>query len=155
MKKYVVRLTGEERNGLGALVNTGKAAAYKIKHANILLKADADGPGWTDVKIAEAFGCHARTVENVRRRCVLDGMTAALKRKKRARPPREKIIDGDAEARLIALACSPPPEGRARWTLELLANKMVELNLVASVSYQTVRRTLKKTGCSLTAAPAG
>jgi transposase len=154
-KKYVVRLAGEERDALMALVNTGKTVAYKIKHANILLKADADGPGWTDAEIAEAFGCHARTVENVRRRFVLDGLAAALERKKRAHPPREKVIDGEAEARLIALACGPAPEGRARWTLNLLADKMVELEIVESVSYQTVRRTLKKTGCSLIAAPAG
>ena len=154
-KKYIVRLTGQERRGLRALVNTGKAAAYKIKHANILLKADADGPGWTDAEIAEAFGCHARTVENVRRRFGLDGLEAALERKQRAHPPREKVIDGEAEARLIALACGPAPEGRARWTLNLLADKMVELEIVESVSYQTVRRTLKKTGCSLIAAPAG
>ena len=154
-KKYIVRLTGQERRELRSLVNTGKAAAYKIKHANILLKADADGPAWTDVQIAEAFGCHARTVENVRRRFVVDGMTAALERKKRAHPPREKVIDGEAEAHLIALACGPPPEGRARWTLELLGQKLVELNIVESVSYQTVRRTLKKTGCSLTGANAG
>jgi transposase len=154
-KKYVVRLTEEERGELARLVSTGKMAAYKIKHANILLKADADGAGWTDVAIAEAFGCHARTVENVRRRFVLDGLEAALARKKRAHPPREKVIDGEAEARLIAVACGPPPEGRARWTLRLLAEKMVELEVVESVSYQTVRRTLKKTGCSLIAANAG
>jgi transposase len=154
-KKYIVRLTEEERAELQVLVNTGKAAAYKIKHANILLKADADGPGWTDAAIAEAFGCHARTVENVRRRFVVDGMTAALQRKKRAHPPREKVIDGEAEAHLIALACGPPPEGRARWTLELLADRLVELNIVESVSYQTVRRTLKKTGFSLTGVSAG
>jgi transposase len=154
-KKYVVRLAGEERDALMALVNRGKTVAYKIKHANILLKADADGPGWTDAEIAEAFGCHARTVENVRRRFVLGGLEAALERKKRAHPPREKVIDGEAEARLIALACGPAPEGRARWTLNLLVDKMVELEIVQSVSYQTVRRTLKKTGCSLIAAHAG
>jgi len=154
-KKYVVRLEQEERKYLERLVSTGKAAAYKIKHANILLKADAAGPAWADERIAEAFGCHARTVENVRRRLVVDGMAAALERKKREHPPREKIIDGEAEAHLIAVACSEPPEGRARWTLELLANKLVELNVVESVSYQTVRRTLKKTGFSLTAASAG
>jgi len=154
-KRYVVRLTEAERQELETLVNTGKAAAYRIKHANILLKADADGPGWTDGQIADAFGCHARTVENVRRRLVLEGMKPALERKKRAHPPREKIVDGEAEARLIAIACGEPPEGRARWTLELLADKLVELNVVESISYQTVRRTLKKTGFSLTAASAG
>jgi transposase len=90
-------------------------------------------------QIAEAFGCHARTVENVRRRFVTDGTAAALERKKRDHPPREKVLDGEAEAHLIAVACSEPPEGRARWTLELLADKLVELNIVESVSYQTVR----------------
>jgi len=154
-KKYVVRLTEEERRELEALVGTGKAAAVRIKHANILLKADADGPGWTDQEIADAFGCHARTAENVRRRLVLEGMDSALERKKREHPPREILLDGEAEARLIAVACGEPPEGRARWTLELLADKLVELNVVESVSYQTVRRTLKKTGFSLTAASAG
>jgi transposase len=154
-KKYVVRLEQEEREDLERLVSTGKAAAYKIKHAHILLKADADGPAWTDGQIAEAFGCHARTVENVRRRFVTDSLAAALERKKREHPPREKVIDGEAEAHLIAVACSEPPEGRARWTLELLADKLVELNIVESVSYQTVRRTLRKTGISLTAAGAG
>jgi len=154
-KKYIVRLTDDEREKLGALVGTGKAAANRIKHANILLKADADGPGWTDGEIADAFGCHARTVENVRRRLVMDGMVAALERKKRPNPPRERIIDGEAEAHLIALACGGPPEGRARWTLHLLADKLVEMNIVEGVSYQTVRRALKKTGCSLTAASAG
>jgi transposase len=154
-KKYVVRLEPEERGYLERLVNTGKTAAYKIKHAHILLKADADGPAWTDGQIAEAFGCHARTVENVRRRFVTDGTAAALERKKRDHPPREKVLDGEAEAHLIAVACSEPPEGRARWTLELLADKLVELNIVESVSYQTVRRALKKTGFNLTAADVG
>jgi transposase len=154
-KKYVVRLEPEEHGYLERLVNTGKTAAYKIKHAHILLKADADGPAWTDGQIAEAFGCHARTVENVRRRFVTDGTAAALERKKRDHPPREKVLDGEAEAHLIAVACSEPPEGRARWTLELLADKLVELNIVESVSYQTVRRALKKTGFSLTAADVG
>jgi transposase len=154
-KRYVVRLEPEERGSLERLVNTGKTAAYKIKHAHILLKADADGPAWTDGQIAEAFGCHARTVENVRRRFVTDGTAAALERKKRDHPPREKVLDGEAEAHLIAVACSEPPEGRARWTLELLADKLVELNIVESVSYQTVRRALKKTGFSLTAADVG
>ncbi len=154
-KKYVVRLTVEERKALGVLVSTGKAAAYKIKHANILLKADADGPAWTDARIAEAFVCHASTVENVRRRFVLDSLEAALGRKKREHPPRERILDGEGEARLIALACSQPPEGRWRWTLELLAAKLVELKVVESISYQTVRRALKKTSCNHTAVSAG
>ena len=144
-KKYIVRLTDEERKQLRALVSKGRVQAYKIKHANILLKADAEGPGWIDEAIAEAFGCHKGTVEGIRKRFVLQGLEAALDRKKRERPPRERILDGAKEARLIALACTQPPEGRSRWTLELLADKLVELKVVESISYQTVRRTLKKT----------
>lgn len=155
MKKYIVRLSEAERQELGALVTKGKAAAYRIKHANIVLKADADGLAWTDKHIAEAFGCHVRTVENVRRRCVLEGLEAALERKKQARPRRERKLDGEGEARLIALACSQPPEGRDRWTLELLADELVRLKVVESISPQTVRRTLKKTSSSPTVSSAG
>jgi len=155
MKKYIIRLTQAEREQLGALVKKGKAAAYRIKHANILLKADADGPAWIDKRIAEAFGCHVRTVENVRRRCVLEGLEAALERNKQARPRRERKLDGEGEARLIALACSEPPEGRDRWTLQLLADQLVRLEVVNSISAQTVRRTLKKTNSNPTASNAG
>ena len=154
-KKYIVRLAEEERKWLGALVKKGRTAAYKIKHANILLQADADGPAWMDKRIAEAFGCHIRTVENVRRRCVLQGLEAALERKKQARPPRERKLDGEGEAHLIALACSEPPEGRDRWTLELLADALVRLKVVDSISAQTVRRTLKKTNFNRTGKSAG
>ena len=155
MKKYIVRLTEAERRRLGALVNKGKTAAYRIKHANILLKADADGPAWTDEHIAEAFRCHVRTVENVRRRCVLQGLEASLERKKQVRPRREHKLDGEGEARLIALACSESPEGRDRWTLQLLADELVRLEVVDSISAQTVRRTLKKTNSSPTVNSAG
>lgn len=144
-KKYVVRLTDQEREGLKELVGKGKTAAYKIKHANILLKADADGPAWPDQRIAEAFGVHSNTVCNVRQRFVEEGVKAAVERKKSAKPPRERILDGDKEAHLIALSLSTPPEGRCRWTLHLLADKLVELEIVESISYETVRRTLKKT----------
>lgn len=144
-KKYIVRLTSDERKELEDLVSKGRAQAYKIKHAHVLLKADADGPAWIDEAIAEAFCCHKRTVEGIRKRLVLQGLEAALERKKRATPPRERILDGEKEARLIALSCGQPPEGRSRWTLELLADKMVELNIVDHISSQTVRRTLKKT----------
>ena len=154
-KKYVVRLSEEERQSLRALVSKGKAAAYKIRHANILLKADADGPGWTDQQVAEAFGCHVGTVANVRSRCVLQGLEAALGRKKQARLSRERKLDGEGEARLIALACSEPPQGRDRWTLELLADELVRLEVVDSISPQTVRRTLKKTNSSPTGSGAG
>jgi len=154
-KKYVVRLTDEERNGLVAMVKKGRAAAYKIRHANILLKADADGPGWTDERIADAFGCHPRTVENVRRRCVLEGLEAAVVRKRQKKLSRERKLDGEGEARLITLACSEPPDGRDRWTLELLADQLVRLKVVDSISDQTVRRTLKKTSSSRTLRSAG
>lgn len=146
-KRYVVRLTSEERADLEAMVSKGKMAAYRIKHANILLAADVEGPGWVDQRIAEAFSCHARTVENIRRRFVLEGLTAALKRKEQIRPSRERTLDGDGEARLIALPCSEPPDGRDRWTLKLLAEALIRLEVVDSISDQTVRRTLKKTNC--------
>jgi transposase len=144
-KKYVVRLTEEERRELRAMVKKGRVVAYKIKHANILLKADADGPGWTDVRIAEAFGCHPRTVENVRRRIVMQGLDAAVARKKQEHPSRERKLDGQGEARLVTIACSEAPDGRDRWTLQLMADELVRLRVVDTISDQTVRRTLKKT----------
>ena len=144
-KRYVVRLTDEERSRLKDMVSKGRAAAYKIKHANILLLADADGPGWTDVRVSEALGRCPLTVANVRRRLVERGLEGALARKRQERPSRARILDGEGEARLIALACGEPPEGRSRWTLHLLADKLVELRLVEGISYETVRRALKKT----------
>ena len=147
-KKYIVRLTPEERAELGAMVTRGKAAAYKIKHANILLAADVNGLAWPDRQIAKAFSCHMGTVENVRRRLVLEGLPAALERKKQAQPSHPPKLDGKGEARLIALACSQPPQGRDRWTLKLLAERLVALEVVDTISDQTVRRTLKKTNYS-------
>jgi len=144
-KKYIVRLTAEERSELEAMVKKGKAAAYKIKHANILLVADANGPAWPDRQIAEAFSCPLATVENVRRRLVREGLTAAVERQKQDQPSRPPKLDGRGEARLIALARSQPPEGQDRWTLKLLAERLVELEVVDSISDQTVRRALKKT----------
>jgi hypothetical protein len=143
-KRYVVRLTEQEREQLHALIRKGKAAAYKIKHANILLKADADGPAWSDEAIATAFSVHTRTVAGMRERCVEQGLEAAINRKKQERPSQQPLFDGAAEARLIALGCSEPPPGQARWTLRLLADKAVALEIVASTSHETVRRTLKK-----------
>ena len=154
-KKYVVRLTTKERRELAIMVKKGRTAAYKIKHANMLLAADADGPGWADERIAEAFSCHPRTVENLRRRFVLEGLAAAMERKKQLRPSRQRILDGKGEARLIALACSSPPKGRDRWTLKMLADKLVQLEVVDAISDQTVRRTLKKTNCDLTCSNVG
>jgi transposase len=149
-KKYVVRLTAEERKYLEGFVSKGKRSAYKIKHANILLKADADGPGWSDEVIAEAFMANSNTVRNVRQRFVERGLEAALERKKQSAPSRKRILDGEKEARLLAIGCSEPPEGQVRWTLHMLADEMVRLKIVDGVSYETVRRTLKKTKSSLT-----
>lgn len=144
-KKYIVRLTDEERRYLEELVSRGRTAAYKIRHANILLKVDADGSGWTDEKTAEAFSAHKSTVAGIRQRFVEKGFEGALSRKKQASPSRERIFDGEGEARLIAMSCGEAPEGRSRWTLRLLADKAVELEIAESVSHETVRQTLKKT----------
>jgi transposase len=146
LKKYVVTLTAEERRALSDLIAAGKAAAQKLAHARILLKADAapGGPAWTDDRIAEALDVSTATVGRVRQRFVEQGLEAALTRKKQDRPSREPILDGAAEARLIALAGSSPPDGRKAWTLKLLADKLVELEVVPSVSDETVRRALKK-----------
>jgi len=150
MSKYKVTLTAEERQELQGLIAAGKAAAKKLMHARILLKADAadGGPAWPDDRIAEAVDVSAATVGRVRQRFVEEGLRAALVRKKQDRPSRERKLDGAAEARLIALACSEPPDGRAAWTLQLLADKLVELRVVASVCDETVRRVLKKTRSS-------
>nr|VFJ63252.1 MAG: Homeodomain-like domain-containing protein [Candidatus Kentron sp. DK] len=144
-KKYIVRLTNEERAMLKDLINKGKAAVTKIKHANVLLKIDADGLNWSDESASEAFSCSLRTVLSIRQRFVEQGLEAALERKKREYPPTPPILDGEKEARLIRIACSKPPEGFARWTLRLLAGKLVALEIVESISGQTVMRTLKKT----------
>jgi transposase len=144
-KKYIVRLTSEEREHLEEFVSKGRRAAYKIKHANMLLKADADGPAWTDEAIAEAFSVHEHTVRNVRERFVEHGIDAAIERKKQDAPSRKPILDGEKQAHLLAMACSQPPEGHARWTLQLLAEEMVRLEIVEGISYETVRRALKKT----------
>jgi len=148
-KKYIVRLTDEERGELESMVNKGKTQAYRIKHANVLLSVDADGPGWTDEETAAAFKCNRNTVHNVRRRFVLQGIESALERKKQEKPSRERILDGEKEARLVAIACSKAPEGRAKWTLRMLADEVVALEIVDTVSAQTVRRTLKKTSLNL------
>ena len=154
-RRYVVRLTAEERAGLEGLVRAGKTQAYRIKHAHILLAVDADGPAWTNEQAAKAFRCHTNTVTNVRQRFVEGGLEVALERKKQQRPSLTPKLDGEGEARLIAIACSPPPEGRAKWTLKMLADRLVELEVVDSISDQTVRRTLKKTRRNRTCASAG
>jgi Homeodomain-like domain len=144
-KKYIVELTDDERSLLQDVVKKLKGTGQKVKRANILLKADACGPGWTDEKIAEALDCRIKTVENVRQRFVLEGFEVALNGKKRDKPPTEKLLDGEQEAKIIAMRLGTPPAGYGKWTLRLLARKVVELEIVDSVSYQTVRRTLKKT----------
>jgi transposase len=150
MKKYKVTLTADERQALLDLLAAGKAAALKLTHARILLKADAadGGPAWTDDRIAEAVEVNVATVERVRQRFVEQGLEAALVRKKQDRPSRVRKLDGHGEARLIALACSEPPPGRCDWTLRLLADKLVELQLVESIATETVRQVLKKTNSS-------
>lgn len=157
MKKSKVTLTADEPQTLHDLINTGKAAARKLVHARILLKADAsdDGLHWPDWKIADALEVGIQTVERVRQRFVEEGFDAALERKKRLTPPRAVKLDGRGEARLIALACSPPPEGQVRWTMKLLADKLVELEVVESISDETVRTVLKKTSCNRTARSSG
>ena len=147
MKKYIVTLTGDERQSLLDLIAAGKAAAKKLAHARILLKADAaeGGPAWPDRRIAEALEVSDATLERVRRRFVEQGLEAALFRKAQERPSRQLTLDGRAEARLIALACSTPPDGRAVWTMQMLADELIELEVVPTVSDETVRRSLKKT----------
>jgi transposase len=144
-KKYIVRLTDEEREQLAELTRKGRATAYKIRHAQILLKADADGPAWTDARIAESFSVSVNTVLGVRQRLVEQGLEAALNRKPQAHPSRAPRLDGEGEARLIALRCSAPPPGHAHWTLRLLADHAVALEIVETISHETVRQTLKKT----------
>jgi hypothetical protein len=144
-KLYIVRLTKPERVELQSVVKTLKGTGQKVRRAQMLLKADPDGPNWIDERIAEAYACRTRTVERLRQRCVEHGCDEALNRVERKPPPVEKLLTGDQEARLIATRLGPPPQGYNNWTLRLLARKAVELAIVDSVSYETVRRTLKKT----------
>ncbi len=150
MKKYIVTLTDEERRSLRMLISSGKGSARKLAHARILLKADSSkgAPGWSDAAISEGLEVGTATVERVRKRFVEEGVGAALGRRK-PRRDYERKLDGDGEAHLIALACSESPEGYARWTLRLLANRMVALEYVETLSKDTVRRVLKKTNSSL------
>jgi transposase len=151
VKKYIVQLTAEEQSRLSQLIRSGKAAARILLHARILLKADSgpETPAWSDEAIREALEVHATTVARVRQRFVEEGLEAALRPRPTTRHY-ERKLDGKVEAHLIALACSPAPEGQAHWTLRLLADKLVELQHVSSISYETVRQTLKKTNCSHT-----
>lgn len=143
-KVYVVRLTDQEREQLAGIVRKFKGSSQKVRRAQILLKADVEGPGWTDQQIADAFGCRRQTVENVRRNLCERGFEQALNGVRRQNPPTARLLDGRQEAKIIATRLGKPPAGYANWTLRLLARTVVELNIVASISHETVRRTLKK-----------
>ena len=151
VKRYIVRLSAEERKFLTELVGRKILAAQKRKRAQILLKADAsnEGPAWIDSRITEACDVTVATVENIRRSYVLEGLDATIERKKQCRPSRQPVLDGAKEARLVALCCGTVPAGHGRWTLRMLADKLVELKVVESISHETVRQALKKTNCSL------
>ena len=151
-KIFVVRLSEEERSTLSGSVKVGKAAARKLTRARILLKVDQgdSGPSWTDERVAEALDVGTTTVRNVRQRFVEEGLEAAINRKKQKRPSRMRKLDGAAEARLVAIACSEPPTGRRRWTLHLLADQLIALQIVETVSHDTIWRTLKKMRCDRT-----
>ncbi len=145
-KKYIVRLSDEERQVCQEVVKKLKGRSQKVRRAQILLKADADGPGWTDAKIAEAFNCHSQTIENLRKRLVTESFELALKGKKREQSPTPPKLDGKGEAKLIAMRLGKPPVGYGRWTLKLLADELVALEVTDSICAETVRKTLKKMG---------
>ena len=143
-KKYIVRLSDEERRIYQEVVKKFKGSSQKVRRAQILLKADADGPNWTDTRIAEAYHCRVQTIENLRRPLVTEGFELALNGIKRESPPTPPLLDGQGEAKLIALRLGKPPAGYGRWTLHLLADELVALEVVESISHETVRQTLKK-----------
>ena len=143
-KKYIVRLSDEERGQLQEITRNFSGTSQKVRRAQILLKADADGPHWTDEKIADAYSCRTRTVEKIRQRLVEHGFSPTLNGKIREQPATPKSLDGKQEAQIIATRLGSPPKGYGSWTLRLLARKVVELEIVDVVSYETVRRTLKK-----------
>lgn len=143
-KKYVVRLSDAERSTLTEVVKKLKGSSQKVRRAQILLKADANGPAWTDAKIAEAVGCRTKTVENIRVRLVTVGFEETLDGKRPDQPPRPKLLSGEQEAQVIALRLGSPPKGFANWTLRLWAEQVVELEIVDAISHETIRQTLKK-----------
>jgi hypothetical protein len=145
-KKYIVRLTAKERRILCEVIKKLNGSSQKVRRAQMLLKADAAGPAWTDERIAEAFDSRTRTVEKLRERFVTEGFEQTLHGQRREKPATEKILGGKQEAQVIAMRLGPPPKGYANWTLRLLARKVVELEIAESISHETVRRTLKKTG---------
>ena len=144
-KKYIVRLSDEERQTCRDVIKRLKGTSQKVRRAQILLKADADGPAWTDSRIAEAFNCRVQTIENLRKRLVTNSFDLALDGKKRKEPPTLPKLDGEGEAKLIAMRLGRPPVGFGRWTLQLLADELVALAVVESIAPETVRQTLKKT----------
>lgn len=145
-KTYIVRLSSAERNECEQVIKKLKGSAQKVRRAQILLKADVEGPKWSDAKIADAFNCRSRTVEKLRQRLIEAGFEVALNGKKRENPPTPSKLDGEGEAKLIAMRLGRPPAGYGRWSLHLLANQLVKLEIVESISHETVRKTLKKTG---------
>jgi len=143
-KKFIVRLSDEERRVCQEVVKKLKGSSQKVRRAQILLKADAAGPQWTDTRIAEAFNCRVQTIENLRKRLVTGGFELALEGKKREDPPTPPKLGGEAEAKLIAMRLGKPPAGYGHWTLNLLADELVTLEVVDSISHETVRKVLKK-----------
>ena len=143
-KKYIVRLSKSERAELRQVIKKLKGTSQKVRRAHILLKADADGPAWTDQRIAEAFDCRRQTVEALRQRFVEQGFEVALQGKKRETPPTPKRLNGKQEAQVIAMRLGPPPQGYGNWSLRLLARQVVELEIVDQISHETVRQTIKK-----------
>ena len=144
-KKFIARLSSEERVVCQEIIKKLKGSSQKFRRAQILLKADADGPGWTDGRIAEAFNCRVQTIENLRKRLVTEGFELALEGKKRQAPPTPSKLDGEAEAKLIAMRLGQPPAGYGHWTLQLLADELVALEIIEAISHETVRQVLKKT----------
>jgi transposase len=143
-KKFIVRLSNEERAVCQEVLKKLKGSSQKVRRAQILLKADADGPGWTDARIAEAFNCRVQTIENLRKRLVTEGFDLALEGKKRQEPATPRKLDGAGEAKLIAMRLGKPPAGYGHWTLHLLADELVALEVIDSISHETVRKVLKK-----------
>lgn len=144
-KKYIVRLGEQERNTCMDVIKKLKGTSQKVRRAHLLLKADVNGPGWTDAKIGEAFDCRIQTIENLRKRLVTEGFALALDGNKRQTPPTPPRLDGRGEAKLIAMRLGKPPAGYGKWTLHLLAEELIALKVVDSISHETVRQTLKKT----------
>lgn len=143
-KKYIVRLSEAERGELREVIKQLKGSSQKVRRAQILLKADVEGANWTDERIAQAFGCRTKTVENIRQRLVEQGFELTLNGARRSTPPVAKLLDGEQEARIIAMRLGSPPKGYGNWSLRLLSRRVVELGITLSVSHETIRRTLKK-----------